>query len=123
MDGKTRAAMTVFIWLTLLTALTTIITVAENLDNGVTFMLVGASMFLLLFSTAFLWNWGRLPFTTSAGAETVEYSKGKRPDRVNAVLSSLTDDELDALRRRLGEREETVSLERLLDEEGELRRR
>lgn len=126
MDGKTRAGLTVFIWLALLTAVTTIITVAQDLDNGVVFMLVGASFTLLLFSTAFLWNWGRLPFTgavdTSTDTSTMAKDKEKRPDRVNAVLNALTDDELDALRQRLSHREDTVSLAKLLDDEGELRR-
>lgn len=122
MDGKTRAGMTVFIWVALLTALTMIVTIADDLDNGVVFMLVGASFTLLLFSTAFLWNWGRLPFTGAVDTSTMAKDKGKRPDRINAVLNTLTDDELDALRQRLSQRDEIVSLANLLDEEGELRR-
>lgn len=122
MDGKTRVGMTVFIWLTLLTAITLIITLTRSIDNGVIYALIGTTAMVLIFSTGFLWNWGRLPLTSSTGAYP-NAEKNKRPDRVNAILNALTDDELEALRYRLSEpHHEEVPLERLLDQDGELRR-
>lgn len=71
----------------------------------------------------FVWNWGNLPSTTRPAETGVEREKAKRRERLDSLLDSLNDDELDALRQRLSTDDDQVELKALLKDDGELTRR
>jgi hypothetical protein len=77
-------------------------------------MVLGIVMTVFAFtSVGVIWSWGMLPRTEG------ELSKGKNDTKLEKMLNRLSDEELDALREKLGHREEAY----YLDNDGEIARR
>ncbi|MBC7812783.1 MAG: hypothetical protein H7175_16630 [Burkholderiales bacterium] len=123
MDSRSRLLATLFIWTAYVLVITVGIPMIGMMGNMAGFIVIlgGAAGFL---TTGFFWNWGRLPMAGLGGTLEAEAEKNKRRTRVERVLNSLSDEEVEVLRRRLSaDDDELVSLETLMSHDGEVRRR
>ena len=88
--------------------------VMGNLSDGSLVILSAIFMIGAAGATSAVWAGGRAAGAQSVAA--VEKSKRAGSMRVSRIVDSLSDEELDQLRARLEEREETVPLESLLSQ-------
>jgi len=121
MDSRSRLFATLIIWTAYVLVLVLGIPASNMSGNsaGIVALFGGFAGFL---TTGFFWNWGRLPLAGST--PQTEAEKSKRRTHVERVLDSLSDDEIEVLRRRLStDDDESVSLNTLMGQDGEIRRR
>src|SRR5688500_7718265 len=105
-----RVVATIAIW----GAVAIVLGIVTGSLTGVTLLIFGVFLAMAAgASTMSIWNGGRE--ASSHSVETAaEKSKRVGSMRVSRIVDSLSDEELDQLRARLEEREETVPLESLM---------
>jgi hypothetical protein len=123
MDSRSRLFATFFIWTAYVLFVVLGLGMLGMTDSyGAAVIILGGGAAFLM--TGFFWNWGRLPMAGMVGTYESEAEKDKRRTRVDHVLNSLNEDELEILRHRLStDDEEQVSIDSLIRHHGEIRRR
>ncbi len=114
-SGDERIKLTRFIWTAIIVGIVigsaVLVPFMEEEVLGLVFMMVTGGVL----TTAFIWNWGRLPVTAQEASE-----KAKR-ERLDAVLRDLSDTQLQRLRERLSAGDITdEQLGYMLGDDGEL---
>ncbi len=95
MGTKPRLFATVFIW-----TVAVLVGMALEIPTGFIIPVLGIIAGTVLICMGFIWNWGQLPLTMDAPAQS---GKAKRSvsDRAALLRELLDDDELEAVKARL----------------------
>lgn len=122
MDAKSRLRAVYTVWTAFVLAVLAVNAgvIIYQQDIGLANIILTIVLAIMSISaTGFIFNWGDLP-TSDRSSTDRQSEKLKRQSRADALLDMLDDETLEALRRRLQEREGNLPLGALLQDDGEL---